>query len=181
MRSHVRPDFNPPPLDAQALSGGKITHWEPTPYLPSDPSAKTFLRACRQISVDSRQARSAFVIIQTGKFGRFPLHALVVGNKTLVLPEDLVTMGMGDGAITDTTFVFYDRSPTAISLIVDSPWALVGKTRIPLSMPMVQVPETREYVMALPDLLKVFAERDRQRHQSPFIHYMKTIYDLRDE
>lgn len=176
-RPQVTPNFNPP-LDAQTLSGGKITHYTPTPGLPADPAAKTFLMACRQIRLDSSQARSAFVVIKTGKFGRFEISALVVGSKVLVLPTDLVTMGIQSGGSGDELSL-YPLSAQSITFSSGSKRAKVGNNDVLLSLPVVRA--DHQFIMTLPDLLKVFRERDRQRHQPPFIHSVRIIYNLRDE
>jgi hypothetical protein len=155
------------------------------PFLPADPAAKAMLLACRQLPIHTDKARSAILVVTAGQFGKSPLHAMVVGDLVLMLPTDLVTMGIGSGGadITHPTlkqFAFYTDSITPIVLTPGSRWARVGGIQVPLRIPMVEVMEDKQLVMSLPDLLTVFRERDRQRHQRPFFRGVQIIYDIKD-
>lgn len=180
-----RPDpspFNTPPLNAYALSGGKITRFIPDPSLLDDPADRDMLTACRILPLASRSARSASIVITTTQFGRFPLHALIVGTEQLVLPSDLATMGIQfGGAGADTRqFILYPLSQQRIVFPFNSKTAYVGTRRMRLRTSIVLAPQTRQLVMSLPDLLTLLRERDRQRHQPPFIRNVQVIYDIRD-
>jgi hypothetical protein len=175
-----RPDprlSNAPPLNAAALSGGKITRFVPEPGLANDPAARAMLMACQQLPVTSRIARSASAVITTGQFGNFPLHALVIGKQVLVLPTDLATMGIEFGG-SGSELILYPLSKQAIIIAPGGNWARVGRKKVKLTKPIIGV--DHQLVMVLDDLLTVLGERDRQRHQSPFIRDVKIIYDIRD-
>ena len=170
--------FNQPSNDAYALSGGKITHYTSTPFLPADPAAKGMLLACRQLPIKSHTARSAFLVITAGQFGKCPLHALVIGKQVLMLPGDLATMGIefsGD----KSSFVLYPRSSASITLKFGSRTALVGSKKVPLE-DMVVATDSQDLVMNWADMLTLLKERDRQRHQPPFIRDINIIYDIQD-
>lgn len=93
-RALTQYDTPAPPIDAYALSGGKITNFIPTPGLLDSSSDKDMLLACRQLPITAHTARSPALVITAGQFGRVPINALVVGKQVLVLPTDLVTMGL---------------------------------------------------------------------------------------
>ncbi len=195
--------FNTPPTDAYALSGGKITHFTPTPGLPSSPADKAMLLACRQLPITSHTARGAFLVVTAGQFGRVPINALVVGDKVLMLPGDFITMGMSHGlgfarpyrpgavSLTPNSTAELAGAPNTemvmepgpgvgnVILIEDSKTALVGHKQMTLHDPVLSV-ETKDLVMNWADMLTLFKERDRQRHQPPFIRDVKIIYDLKD-
>ena len=169
-----------PPLDAYALSGGKIKHFMPTPGLPNSPADKAMLLACRQLPITSDTARSAVLVVAAGQFGRCPLHALVIGkgNMVLMLPGDLVTMGMSHGLTFDKATA-PDKGVGNITLFPGSSVALVGQKKILLHNPVMPV-ATYDLVMNWTDMRGLLDERDRQRHQPPFIRSEQIIYDIRD-
>ena len=105
-----------PPLDAYALSGGKITRFISEPGLSADPTARAMLLACRQLPVTSSIAQSATLVVTTGQFGRVPLHALVVGKQVLMLPSDFATMGITFSA-NSHEFILYPTSPERIVFV----------------------------------------------------------------
>ena len=168
------------PTNAYALSGGKITRFVPTPGLPNSPADEAMLLACRQLPVTSSTARSAFLVVTAGQFGRVPLHALVIGNDSMVLmlPGDFVTMGMSHG-LTFAKATAPEKGVGNITLTAGSGVALVGQKKMILRHPVMAV-ATYDLVMDWKDMSALLSERDRQRHQPPFIRDVKIIYDLRD-
>jgi hypothetical protein len=170
--------FNAPPLDAYALSGGKIKHFQGMPFLPADPAAKAMLLACRQLPIHTDKARSAILVVTAGQFGKSPLHAMVAGNRILMLPGDFITMGMDHGL--SYYKVFAPNYTTGnITLIPGSEMALVGHKKIFLHDPVLSV-ITKDLVMNWTDMTDLLRERDRQCHQSPFIRNVQIIYDIKD-
>ena len=170
--------FNTPPTDAYALSGGKITRFTPMPGLPGSSTDKAMLLACRQLPLTSHTARSAFLVVTAGQFGRVPISGLVVGNQVFMLPGDFVTMGMDHG-LGFSHESAPERGVGGIMLTSGSRIATVGQKRMVLHDPVLFVANEGS-VMNWADLLALFQERDRQRHQPPFIRNVQIIYDLRD-
>jgi hypothetical protein len=170
--------FNTPPNDAYALSGGKITHFTSMPFLLSNPADKAMLEACQQLPIHTNTARSALLVVSAGQFGRVPLHAMVVGDRVLILPGDFARLGImcsGDSH----SFTLYPTSPQSMTFIHDSKIAFVGNKKMQLQWPMIAT-QSADLVMTLSDMKSVFHERDVQRHQPPFIRDAQIIYDIRD-
>ena len=167
-----------PSLNAYTLSAGKITNFIPTPGLPNSPTDKGMLMACRQLPVTSSTARSAFLILTAGQFGRVPLHALVVGKNILVLPGDLATVGIAFSG-NNNRFTLYPDSSQCITLIHNSRTAFVGSKRINLQYPVVAT-ASNDLVMTFSDMKTLFHERDIQRKQPPFFGNEHIIYNIRD-
>ena len=167
-----------PSTDAYALSGGKITRFTTTPGLRNSPSDKAMLLACRQLILPSHTARSAFLVVTAGQFGRVPISALCVGNKTLMLPGDFITMGMNHGlGLQGMTGA--EHGVGSIVLVPNSNIAYVGQKEMKLHDPVLSV-ATKDLVMNWVDMLSLLKERDQQRHQPPFIRSVQIIYDIQD-
>ncbi len=160
------------------LSGGKITGFKPEPGLENDPAAKAMLLACQQLPITSHSARSADLVITTGQFGTVPIHAMVVGDRVLMLPLDFITMGLNHALTVRGDFA-PENSIGAITLIPGSKIAIVGKKQVLLRDPVLSV-STKDLVMNWADMQTLFHERDRQIGRSAFIQSFKIIYDLRD-
>lgn len=174
----VPSSFNQPVTDAYALSGGKITHFTPQPGLPASPADKAMLLACRQLPLQTNTAQSALLVITAGQHGKSPLHAMVVGNRVLMLPGDLATMGIPFSSV-DHNFTIYPNSPQKITFLQGTKTALVGETKVQLQDQIIAT-QSNDLVMTLADMKTVFHERDVQRHQPPFLRDVQIIYDIKD-
>ena len=172
------------PLDASALSGGKITRYILGGSNPNDPVQEATLEACRGLPIKDATAKSAYVVLRINPYGKMPVSALVVGNTTLVsLGQVLRCMRTGYEEYKGVT-VFYPylasnmkSSPGSIGLIRRSKWAIiggkyalvdnrdyafVGGKRITLQQP-IYCSSRAGIIVTLHDLLVMFHASDLQR------------------
>ena len=155
------------PLDAYALSGGKITRFIGDPYLPNDPAAKALLKACQGLPETSYTAQSVYVMIKY-KSKINPIPGLRVGNMTLILVgsvERMLTSGIDS------------KTAAILTLKGGTRRAKIGNQWVHLQKPVIAVDGGQQTVMTLPDLLALFQAADQQRG-SHEIQYVKTQYDL---
>ena len=160
--------FNTPPLNAYALSGGKITRFIGNPELPADPTARPLLQACRSLPRTSRTAQSVYVMFKS-RFGVTPIPALRVGGATLVLVGSVERMLVGEAN---------HLTAAILTLPGGTRRAKIGNKWVNLRYPVIAVNGGAETVMALPDLLALFQAADEQRGGGHEIQYVKTQYDL---
>ena len=169
-----------PPVNAYALSGGKITRFIPPPGLPNGPTNKAMLEICRQLELNSDTAQGAYAIFQARE-GLFPVSILIVGDHTLACLGDVIRnhdapLQLGSNGIV----ILYPGSAASIILDPSKRFAIVGGGKVALKNKAVYWPEDKELIMSLPDLITVFHARDRKRGMGQEITFIKTIYDIRD-
>ena len=197
---------NTSPLDAYALSGGKIKHFIPMPGLSNDPGDAMLLAAVGLSHLSGPIARSAIVTFQTSN-GNDLVGCLVVGNDVLVILEDFTRQAFGRGefsagpgsseivlgppyngkpflATIQGQLFLYQDSQQYIQINPNDPNVLVGGKRIRLSHAVLwqdgKHPLRGGHVILLSDLLRLFRERDRQMGSGQSVRNVKIIYDLRD-
>jgi hypothetical protein len=166
-----RPDprlSNSPPLNAAALSGGKITNFTANPYIPADPSIRSLLESCRKLPGTSSTARSAYVLLKSRK-GTQPIPALTIDEITLVLTGSVERMLGGE---------VDDCSRAVLNLPGGCKQVKIGRRLIHLKYPVVAVNNNTETVISLSDLLTLLKTCDEQRGDGHEIQYIKTTYDL---
>ena len=158
--------FNTPPLNAYALSGGKITHFIPDPGLLADPVDKSTLEACRQLPITSGIARHTYVIVH-GRGKTVPITALVVGDYVLVTVGEITRML--DIPTTDSKggLTLFPGSAQSIILGAGDRYAQIGSTRLRLSHPMYWA-QNGGLVLTLPDTQRIFRQRSAQRKAEEF-------------
>ena len=165
-----------PPLDYKALSKGKVTHYFPSPETPNSPSQEAMLEACGELPIHGATARSASVVIATHEYGKMPVEALVVGNTVLVDQSQVIRALRAEFGIGRTEEVLYSCSPASIALTIGNKWAVVGNKKVVLQLPTIG-PSSGGIVMALPDILAVFHERDVQLGGLPTIQSAEVSYE----
>ena len=160
--------FNSPPLDAYALSGGKITNFQGISGLPADPAAKALLQACRYLPINSHSARSVYLIFHSRK-GTQPIPALEVGDQTLILVGSIDRMLNGEvDTITGSILNLPDGAKNAH---IGNKWVL-------LKVPIIAVDQGTQTVITLPDLLALFRASDNQHGKSHEIEYLATRKEI---
>ena len=160
--------FNTPPLDAYALSGGKITHFQGHPNLLADPNATALLQACRYLPINSNSAQSVILIFHSRK-GTQPIPALKVGNQTLILMGSVDRMLNGE---VDTI------TGSVLTLSGGTKEAHIGNQWVLLKVPIVAVDQGTQTVVTLPDLLALFQASDNQHGRSHEIEYLETRKEI---
>ena len=165
------------PLDAYALSGGKITHFVPKPELLNDPTDVSMLEACRYLPLTSTTARSAYVIVH-GRGKVVPTSALVIG-KTVLVTLGEVTRVLGI-ATTDNTaggLTLFPGSPQSIVTRANQTKVEVGNRTVMMSSPMFWA-HNGGLVMTLPDMQKIFQSRAVQRGTTADFNVDRVVYHL---
>lgn len=179
----------PPPNDAPALSGGKITHFIPSPTTnPADPDDRTMLKACRQLNGIGSVARSGIAVLTfrsnaSNRVEKTGVAALVISKGVLVEPSGVERfMGRADSIgrkgyvyhrkgrnVTMTaegSYIIYPNWPgdeeQFILLNPGSKFANVGGTQVALQQPVIWVDGEKDQVMLLSDLVKLFKVSDAQ-------------------
>jgi hypothetical protein len=178
-----RPDprlSNAPPLNAAALSGGKITRYIPPPGLPNGPTDIAMLEVCQQLKLNSQTAQGAYAIFKARE-GLFPVSVLIVGDQTLASLGDVfrnhdTSLQLGSNSIV----TLYPGSAASIILDPTKRYATVGGTKIPLKNKALYWPTDKELIMTLPDLITVFHARDEKRKGGQEIKFEKIIYNIWD-
>jgi len=160
--------FNTPPLDAYALSGGKITRFQGHPNLMADPNAKALLQACRSLPINSHSAQSVYLIFHSRK-GTQPIPALEVGNQTLILMGSVDRMLNGE---VDTI------TGSVLNLPGGARKAHIGNQWVLLKVPIIAVDQGTQTVVTLPDLLALFHASDIQHGKSHEIEYLETRKEI---
>ena len=180
--SPMNPNYRPPPSNASqaaALSGGKITRFVPAADTnPADPSDRVKLKACRQLPVTSHTAHGAYYVVSC-RMGTISLPVMVVGEQTLVSPNQLVrgmVLAVGGyvrkghnvkiaNAKNGDMIIYPDwqRFPNNyIMLTPGSQYAVVDWKPVRLQHPVVWVEPEKVQVMLLSDWLRVFKASDAQ-------------------
>lgn len=167
---------NQQPLNASALSGGKITHFIGNPELPNDPRSRAMLEVCQHLTLNSTTARSGYAIFNAPE-GQFPVGILIVGNQTLACLGDVFRNHNMPLQIINGIVVLYPGSSSSITLDPSKKFALVGKTKIALKNKALYQPSDKQLIMSLPDMITVFHARDEQTggHE---IQFLKTVDNL---
>ena len=157
---------NTPPLDAYALSGGKITDFMANPYMPADPSMRALLESCQKFPLKSKSARSACVLLKSRK-GTQPIPALTVDNVTLILVGSVERMLGGEAN---------HCSRGILNLPDGHKRVKIGGEWIMLNYPVIAVDNGKQMAMALPDLLALFHACDVQRGGGHEIQLVTIVY-----
>lgn len=200
------PGQETPPLNASALSGGKIKNFIPVPGLEHDPTNPMLLTAAGLSGINGSVAHSGFITFQSSS-GNNLVSCLVIGSNILVVVEDFTrqafgweqfSAGPGSPIIvqgppyngkpflqTKKGQVFlYDDSQHYIQITPNDKTALVGGKPIQLSHAVLwqdgKHPLRGDHVIFLADLLRLLQERDKQMGSGTSIRNVKIIYDLRD-
>jgi hypothetical protein len=204
-----RPDprlSNAPPLNAAALSGGKITHFVPLFGLEHDSSNSILLAAVRLSNIKGSLAHSGLITFDS-RTGHNSVSCLVIGNNSLVVVEDFMRQALGKG--------FPSAGPGSSVIVQGPPYngkpflqtkvgqlfiepdsqqyirinpndtnALVGGKLVGLKQAVLwqdcKHPLGGDHVMLLSDLLHLWEERDKQRGSGQSVRNVKIIYDIRE-
>lgn len=197
---------NTPPLDAYALSGGKIKHFTPMPGLSNAPGDAMLLAAVGLSHLRGSVARSGSVTFQTSN-GNDLVGCLIIDNAVLISLDDLVRQGFGRVQLAETQgslvtvygppyngkpFVetrqgemyLYQGAPQYIQITPGSNVAIVGGKHILLHHPILWQKGADllggNHIILLSDALRLFREHDRQMGSGQSVRNVKIIYDLRD-
>ena len=195
-----------PPVNAYALSGGKIKHFTPTPGLPNDPGDKMLLAAVGFSHIKGSVARSAIITFQSST-GNNSVGCLMVGKNVLVILEDFTRQAFGWGEFSagpgsletvagppyngkpfletkQGQLYLYRNSQQYIQISPNETTALVGGKRVQLNHPVLwqdgKHPLMGDHVILLSDLLRLFQERDKQVGSGISVRNVRIIYDIRD-
>jgi len=148
---------------AHKLSGGKIDSYTYIPGLPADRQEKSLLQACRGLRLNSRTAKSTYLMIKhRGKVsGVTQIEALVVGDKILIVVGSFARFVTGATGVTRfSCSIFPTDDPVPIT--ANATKVSVGGVIVRLNNPVIQNHPNNDIVIVWSDLFRVIQEHDKR-------------------